>query len=266
MSTTLNLADCLLAKGRTLQELGRPHDALRLLTRLAGFRELAPAVAEETQTRLAELLLRRRHYLQARRHLTAALAHRPNNARYHYLMATAWEADQKGDRQRAAEHYRRSLQLEPKQPDCLSEFGLLAVRLGQTEEGLKCLKQAVELTPNAPQVVHRLVRGLREAGQADEARNVLRAALFRNPRDGRFRKLWNDFQFQQLRRHQETARQSGEEDEAGGERPVLLPFVRPEPTETPSRGSRKILRRDAASPPAPPHAPRSDRISDQKPA
>src|SRR6266481_446831 len=59
MSTTLNLVDHLLSRGRHLQEIGREQDALHVLERLACFRQLPPKVAEETQVRLAELLLER---------------------------------------------------------------------------------------------------------------------------------------------------------------------------------------------------------------
>src|SRR5262249_31788289 len=102
MSRTLNLAAHLLARGRSLQELGRDDDALDILGRLACFRELPAAVAEETQARLGELHLRRRRFRKAGRCLTAALAHRPNNARYHYLLASALDAPDKGEPERAA--------------------------------------------------------------------------------------------------------------------------------------------------------------------
>ena len=94
MNTTLNLVDHLLALGRRYQELGRHRDALRLLTRLSGFQELPAEAAEETQARLAEIHLKRRRYVRARRCLTAALRHRPECARYHYLMGNATIAEQ----------------------------------------------------------------------------------------------------------------------------------------------------------------------------
>ena len=112
MSTTLKLADRLLARGRRFQELGRDYEALGLLRRLAGFRELPIAVAEEAQARLADIQLRRHKLGAARRHLTAALAHRPDNPRYHHLMAMALEQDARGDLERAAKHYRQSLHNE----------------------------------------------------------------------------------------------------------------------------------------------------------
>ncbi len=76
MSTTLNLVDRLLARGRRLRQAGRTFDALSLFHRLAAFRELPTGVAEETQLHLAELRLDGRQFRRARRHLTAALRHR----------------------------------------------------------------------------------------------------------------------------------------------------------------------------------------------
>lgn len=251
MSTTLNLVDRLLSLARTYHTVGREHDALRLLTRLGGFRELPAAAAEEAQARLAEIHLRWHRHKRARRHLTAALRHQPDSARYHHLMAQAVEADRHGDPQRAAEHYRRSLELDPEQPECLGDYGLLALRLGQTEEGLDCLRRAADLRPADPQPLTRLVEGLRLAGRRDEARAALRLALFRNPRDARFRKLWDDFQFDQLRREQEAAR-LGRPDGADDDGPVVLPFIRVED----GTRRRDRVRADGPASLRPPHGPR----------
>jgi tetratricopeptide (TPR) repeat protein len=256
MSRTLNLVDRLLAMGRTYQSLGRDHDAQRLFGRLAKLAELPAGAAEETQARLAELHFKNHEYRRARRHLAAALGRCPDNARYHYLLASALDADLKGDPERAAEHYRRSLELDPRQPRCLGEYGLLALRLGRTEEGLNALHRAVELAPDDPEAVGHLVEGLRQEGLVEEARAALRAARFRNPRDARFHKLWSDFEFQQLRQQQEARRLSRSGGWSPEQGPVLLPFVRPVPEENPKGAGRKLVRRDGASPPAPPHLPR----------
>src|SRR5205085_6029856 len=112
-----------------LSKLGRTGDAHRILLRLAGLRTLPPEVAEMSQAMLAEIYLKRRQYRRARRSLTAALVHRPDCARYHYLIAQAWQDDDRPDRERAREHYARSLELDPEQPECLSRLGLLLVEL-----------------------------------------------------------------------------------------------------------------------------------------
>src|SRR5439155_923816 len=80
------------------------------------------------------------------------------------------------------------------------------------------LRKALALDPDNPVVVGRLVEGLCLADRAAEARKVLQAARFRHPRDSRFRKLWNDFQFRQLAGEQYTP--------PVAEEPVILPFVR----------------------------------------
>jgi tetratricopeptide (TPR) repeat protein len=263
MSRTLNLVDRLMAMGRRFQDLGRDHDARHIFGKVTHLAELPPPIAEETQARLAEITLKHHHYRKARRHLRAALNHTPDNARYHYLLASALDGDLKGDSQRAAEHYRRSLELDPAQPRCLGEYGLLALRLGRTEEGLDALRRAVELAPDDPEAVGNLVEGLRQEGQVDEARAVLRAARFRNPRDMRICKLWSDFEFHQLRQQQEAERHSGRNG-WNQEGPALLPFVRPAPGDPPLPGTRKVVRGDGAAAPAAPHLPGRLRRADRK--
>ncbi len=263
MSRTLNLLEQLLSRGRKLQDLGRSDDAASVLVRLAGLQELPAEVAEEAQIRLAELHLRRRRYSQARRHLAAALILRPDNARYHYLMGNALELDDNADPQRALEHYRRSLEIDPDQPRCLSDLGLLALEMGEDDEGIRALRQAVELAPDDADAVGKLAEGLCLLERFDEARLLLRAALFRNSRDYAFQRLWNDFQFQQSRQEQHSALELDLLRWDAIEQPRVLPFVRPPSDGEQNGSSRKIFRRDNASKPAKPHTsyptPQSDR-------
>jgi tetratricopeptide (TPR) repeat protein len=260
VSTTLNLADHLLSRGRYFQQLGRAPDALRLLTRLAGFRELPAAVAEEAQFRLGELHLRRKKYARARRHLSAALRYAPDNPRYHFLMAQAVENDRDGDLATAADHYRSSLALDAAQTDCLCAYGALALRLNRTDEGLQCLRAAAKLAPDDVTVLAQVAAGLRQANHGDEARGLLLAARFRNPRDGRYQKLWDDFQFQAARREQDAARVR----KAFGDGPVILPFVRPEGAPGQRTGvAGKIIRADGPTTPEPHHGPAA-RVNEQR--
>ena len=263
MSSTLNMADHLLVRGRNLQQLGRSHDAARVLGRLAGLRDLPAEVAEETQCRLAELLLLRGKNREARRHLTAALVLQPNSARYHYLMAMSLDVEDAGEAARALEHFEKSLQADPQQPRCLAEAGLLAIELGKTEHGLGYLRRAVELDPANPKMVRTLVEALCELGRSADARRALVAALFRNPRDRRFRREWDDFRFhrvheeQKARQRRDVARQHGEEG------PTLLPFVRP------ASGSRlspagNTFRRHGSAPTPAPHFPSFGHVPDRK--
>jgi tetratricopeptide (TPR) repeat protein len=262
-SRTLGLVDHLLSRGRYFQQLGRTHDALRILGQLAGFRELPAEVAEEAQFRLGELQLRRKKHARARRHLAAALRHAPDNPRYHFLLARTLDND-RGDLARAAEHYRSSLALDHSQTDCLCAYGDLALRLGRTEEALECLRAAARLAPDDLKVLSQVVAGLRKTGLADEARGLLLAARFRNPRDGRYRRLWNDFQFDAARREQDAR---GGRAFAGDDGPVLLPFLRPVRPDTTPRPpvAGKIIRADAPAAPGP-HLGQPARAGDQRQA
>jgi tetratricopeptide (TPR) repeat protein len=264
MSKTLNLVDMLLARGRNFQALGRPQDALQIFTRLAGLREIPGEIAEEAQARLAEIHYRYDNLSRARRHLAAALAYQPNNAHYHHLMANALDLDDEADPEQAYKHYRRSLELEPEQPACLGEFGLLALSLGKEEEGLEALRRAVELALDDPETVGNLVEGLLELDDSEEARRVLQAALFRNPRHPGFRKLWSDFQFHQAREAQEAARRSHAVCAAAPDGPVLLPFVRLVASSGPKSPARKRFRVDGPTAPKPPHPARPTPFSDRK--
>jgi Tfp pilus assembly protein PilF len=264
MSKKLNLVDRLLAMGRKYQELGRDRDARHILGKLAGFGELPTNVAEETHFRLAEIQLNRRKFRRARRHLTAALGHQPNNARYHHLLAAALDHRRPEEAQRAAEHFKLSLEQEPDQPRCLSEYGLLLLLLERSEEGLEALRRAVDLAPGDPEIVGNLVEGCRREGLVDEARSVIRGALFRNPRDVRFQQLRSDFEFHQLRQQQLAALYRGRANLNGEDGPMLLPFVRPVLDGPSIEGGSKRIRRDGPSSPPAPHFPPRKRQEDQK--
>jgi tetratricopeptide (TPR) repeat protein len=225
---------------------------LRILSQLAGFRELPTAVIEETQFRLGELQLRRRRYVRARRHFAAALRYDPGNARYHFRMAQALDTEHDGDPARALQHYQTSLDLDSQQTDCLCAHGLLALRLGQTQVGLRSLRAAVELAPDDLKVLPRVVTALRLANRSNEARGLLLAARFRHPHDGRYQKMWNDFQFHAARREQDAVRQQRNALGQDEEEPVLLPFVRPSADRNRlSQARGRIIRHDGPGSPAP---------------
>lgn len=254
MSKTLKLIERLLAMGRNYQALQRPREATHVLGRLAAFRELPAETAEKTHVCLAEVLLQRRKHRPARRHLTAALLMQPDCARYHYLMANALDTrTDDADSERALEHYRQSLELDPKQPRCWSDYGLLCFRLGQVEPGLKAMRKAAELSPDEPFLLGRLVKALCRAEQIDEARRALLAARFRNPRDGRFAKLYNDFMFRRLRKQQAVTRRRTSLA-LDCERNVLLPFIAAAEPTNPAAGDGKLIRLDQAALPAGTHA------------
>ena len=93
MNVTINLFDPLLETGRRYHELGRNRDALAVLTRLSACREIPAKIAEEAQARLGELQLKRRKFVRARRHLTAALRHWEHRAGFELPVSAPWKSN-----------------------------------------------------------------------------------------------------------------------------------------------------------------------------
>jgi tetratricopeptide (TPR) repeat protein len=241
MNDTLPFARRLLDMGRNLERLGQNHAATRLLRRLTSFRDLPEDLAQETHLGLAELHLKTGRLKRARRELAAALAIEPSNAHFHFLMAGAVEQDDACDPVRALWHYRQCTKLDPENPDYWCAFGLLAVRLGETTQGLKALRRGLALASENHDVLGQVAQGLREAGEVAEAGKLLRTALFRNPRDQRVRALWTDHQFQSLHAEQQAARAA----RSGGR--VILSFRRPAREEIHQASGSKRIRHDFPS-------------------
>lgn len=261
MSEKLPLFDRLLALGRHFQQVHRTQEAMHYLGRLAAYPQVPAALAEESQARLGEIQLGRKKFRRARKHLSIALLYRPDSARYHYLLATALMKGRYADPERALTHYRKAVEFDPEQPRWLAEYGLCCLGQEQVEEGLGALMQALQLTPNDPDVVGMLVKGLCQTGRRDEAEDVLRAARFRNPKDGRFKLLWQVFMFKRLHRKQAAELRAKQRVWLSDEGPALLPFKLPlaaPQTEGPP------LRQDEPEALPGPHLQRPQRRSDWK--
>jgi tetratricopeptide (TPR) repeat protein len=247
MIETLNFYDELLLRVRRLHEAGQWHEALGVLARLVRLGELPPNISAEARARQGEILLKKRRYRSARRHLRAALQLRPESARLHFLLGLALHGDPGGNREKAARHYARSLELAPSQTRCRAEAGLLAIELGRTEEGLAMLRQTVEQAPGDAVTIARLVKGLFESGRPEEALSEVRKALFQFPRSPLLRKLWLDLQFAGVRRQQVMMAAGARGCDDG---PVILPFV---PAAESNQPARTPWRRDDAEPLLGPH-------------
>jgi tetratricopeptide (TPR) repeat protein len=245
MTKTLPFTQYVLGMGRNLQALGQDGAAARLLNRLSLFRDLPSDLAGETYLRLAEMHLDQRQYKQARRRLTAVLALQPDNARAHYLMAEAALEEVARDPRRAMLHYRHCTRLEPDNPNYWCALGELAMYQGDTARGLAALRRAERLAPDDVEVLRQVIKGLRGEGAVAEAKQMLRAALFRHPRDKRFQSLWSEHQFEVLHETQEELGQRWKLAQKNS--PILLPFVRPLVSENPPRADAKRIRLDPPS-------------------
>jgi tetratricopeptide (TPR) repeat protein len=245
MSHTLNLVDGLLKAARNLQELGRRQAAVNLLERLAGFRNLPPAVAEEAHSRLADLYAHEEHFKQARRHLTIAITYRPQHAAYHHRMACWIEADPNAAIDRAGRYYRCAVRAEPDNAEYWLDYGAYLLATGRTPPGRRALRRAFELASDNAEHVGSIAAVLRDAELWDEARQMLRRAVFQSGRDRRFRALWQQHQFEQL-----CERQRIDADQVAP-RPVnrtaILPFLRTDAPAGPMQIDGRIIRFDAAA-------------------
>jgi tetratricopeptide (TPR) repeat protein len=220
----LNFVEHLLAHGRQLHRLGQAPQATRVLQRVIGLRDLPADVVEDTHRELAELHLEQGKYRLARRALAAALAQQPDEPHYHFLMGVAVLDDPKGEPRRALAHLRTALRLDRDNAEYNLEFALLALSLDKSRAALAALRRTAKLVPDNPETLGRVADGLRNAGRHDEARVLLRAALFQHPRDRRFRELWSRHQFQMLHAAQEQQRTRWTPTEP---KPVILKFARP---------------------------------------
>jgi Flp pilus assembly protein TadD len=264
MSKTLKIVDHLLARGKNQLAMGRHRDALATLEHVTRLPQVGRETLLESNLLQGEIHLQQNNHLEARRHFRVTLTYDYTNARFHYLMAQAHELDlEKGDPVEAGRHYRESLRIDNQQPECLSDFGMFALSQGDEEEGIQALRRAVDLSPDDPEIVGKLVEGLLQLYRNDEARLTLRAARFRNPRHPGFAKLWSDFEFQLIREEQFA---SYELLHPGTtlDQPTILPF-RPGPRKSAVKASgRKIIRRDGPSSPTPPHSPRRSRVQGKR--
>ena len=220
MSKTLNLIDILLTSGRNLMMMGRFTEAMEPLTRLAEFRKLPEHVLQELHTLRAEIFIQQEKYHEARRCLTAAIVLKPLEARNHYLMAIAIEEDEQADLKRAEIYFERAVQIEPENAATWVDFGSYLFKIGKEKQALRAIRKAYALETADADIVGQVAQVLRREGHGEEATAKLRAALFQNHGAARFRRLWQQHQFEMLHAQQQK-KPCGAEI---GDRPVLLPF------------------------------------------
>jgi tetratricopeptide (TPR) repeat protein len=222
MSMTLNLVDSLLTTARNLHRLGRARAAEDALLRLLRLRVLPADATAEIHSLLAEIRTDQDDYRQVRRHLSEAIANRPNCAEYHFRMALAIEADPDVQPERARASYALALSLEPGNAVYWLEYAFHLLTIEDQKAGVAALRRAYALASDDPAIVGRVAAGLRQEGLVDEARSKLLSALFSHTRDRRFRALWQQHQFELLCAKQEEQRRQRTAAAIGA--PVALPL------------------------------------------
>ncbi len=81
-----------------------------------------------------------------------------------------------GDPERAAEAYGRSLTLDPAQPVVRHRLGLLLLRSGRTDAGLRLVRESCEALPDRPDLRSNLAIALAGVGRSAEAADAFRTA------------------------------------------------------------------------------------------
>jgi Tfp pilus assembly protein PilF len=233
MTATLSMPNELLAIGRRYLDCGRDQEALNVLEKLGRLADVPADVTAEAQLHLADICVRRRKFLHARRHLNVVLACDPDCAQAHYMLASSLTQEENGNLKRAARHFRKAVELDPSEAMYAADYGLCLLELGRRTAGLKQLRKAVELAPDEIEYCQDLAMKLMECGQPIEARRVALAALFRQPHNTQARKLWNDIRFHEARMDQKRELRVWRVD--GPETPAILPFrgVRTKSVEKP---------------------------------
>ena len=225
MSRMLTLVHAGWMAARSSAESGRRTDALIQLTRLLARTDLPTPVAADAHRLAAELLIDTEQYVKARRHLRAAAAAQPENARTYYLAGLAQESDPEGDDRRAARQFRKAAALAPDNRRYQAAFGRAAARAGAVRIGTRAMLAAANAGPDDLEVVRVVVEGLIEVGRVRAARKVLTTARFLCPRSRELRSLWERTRYEAARTHQRITRATSNDLHGQDGGLTVLPFV-----------------------------------------
>lgn len=135
----------------------------------------------EQQTNLANLYLQRGQYDDARAAAKAAIVLDPTFAPAHVTLGEILRSG--GDEKRAEDALRAGLERNPRSAEILHALGLSLVRQKQTAEAIDKLEAAAELAPDVARFAFVAAVALHDSGKPDDALEMLRGGLARNPYD-----------------------------------------------------------------------------------
>lgn len=152
----------ILVEAHTLRALGEISDA-ELTARLARAGETYGQNAEAAQAayKRGTALAQEKRWEDAARALAEALALRPDLIEAHLQLGYVWL--EMNDPAQARREFELVLTKNPSSPGARVGIGIARIRLGQVDEGIRLLEEAVVLNPEP-------VRGHYELGRAYEAR------------------------------------------------------------------------------------------------
>ncbi len=116
---------------------------------------------------------------EAERKLREALRQFPDDAAL--LSALGYSSQKIGDMKQARGFYERALAADPKLTDAESNLGVIDVKLGNTQEGVRLWKDAFQRAPGESRIGMNLARVLCAAGDATGARDYVLRVLQFNP-------------------------------------------------------------------------------------
>lgn len=134
-----------------------------------------------TRKILSEIYLTQGRVEQAQSHFEFLLEAAPSAA-VHLGMA---ECDKQQFRfEEALQHYKKAVELEPRNFLALKELGSMAVQFGDLATGVSALKTALEVEPGHSDIFGQLAKAAIQQGNSQEAIAALRMQLKHDPGDG----------------------------------------------------------------------------------
>jgi Flp pilus assembly protein TadD len=244
MSRMLSLFDDGLAAAAHLFQTGRTTRAAATLTQLRGGAGTT-ADAVKVLRAAAAVAVTAEKYRRARKLLREAIALAPTDAGLWFEMGRAFEDDPHGCDRKAVRRYKKAAQLNANDPKHKAVLGRAMVRINEIGSGVRQLCRAAEAAPTDADVLGVVAEGLREAGRAELAFQLLSKARFLAPADRGIEHLWSRAKFDMLAQQQKGGR---------GTTPTSIPMLRvfnDAPTPDVSNSPRTPYRADNTHSPTP---------------
>ncbi len=191
MAMALRLVDGLWSRCNNLLDRGQVSQASHLLKRLLQL-EIPQEIRAEASMTLAGLCRQSGDYLNARKHVSAALVGDPEDPSLHHMLGYLHDEDEEGSESRALTHLRKAVKLAPDSSECHRALGEYLFHHDQQTRGMTHLRKAVELEPDNIDTLTTLLELLAEQGEMEEAKNQLRQLQFRlGKAHPQIQRLWN---------------------------------------------------------------------------
>jgi predicted Zn-dependent protease len=196
--------------------------ALKIMDSYLTRSDIPPEFAARVHRVAATHYLNTEQFRRARQHLRVLSRLNPDCAATQFDLGHAFEADPNGCDRRAAKRYFKAVKLNASEPKYRAALGRALVRINNVKSGVKVLCKAAAAAPADPDVLSVVAEGLREAGQASMAFELLSKARFLSPNSQAIQQLWQRARFDMAREDQRKIAPP-ESPQFG---PRVVPFIR----------------------------------------